>query len=128
MYGLTGSSAWGNIAESIIGLEPWANDTRKEYKRLPLKLRTYPEPDEDICLYRDPVRNIFCLQKGEPPKVRIANVVNIVSDAQPISHSVLVMAIKEVTEVSESTAKRYITEAVKARKIKKDTIGKYILT
>lgn len=127
IHGLTGSSAWGNIAESIIGLEPWGVDTRKDYKRLSLKLRTHPEPDEDICLYRDPVRNIFCLQQGEPPKVRTSNVIKIVSDAQPVSHTALVMAIVEEAQVCDRTARRYIIEALKAKQIKKDDMGKYIL-
>jgi len=129
IHALTGSSAWGNIAESIIGLAKWSDDTPKEYSRLTLKLRTHPEPEEDFCLYRDPARNVFDLHDGDIPKIQQGNaqITAIVRDVQPIGYSALVIAITGTHGVSAATAKRWIATARKAKLIK--TIDKeYVLS
>ncbi len=125
MHLLCGSSAWANMAESIISLGRWDEGKPPDYSRLSAKPRYAPIPD-DLCLYRNPA-GVFELYPDPDriPKVRTENVVALVNEIGPIGYNALVMAIMEMENVSEGTARRKINEATREGSIEKNTEKKY---
>ena len=130
IHAMIGSSAWGNFAESVIGVERWAQDKAQSYKRLTFVLRT-AEPPEDLCIYRNK-HSLFELvdDSGELPTERIKCVVDIMTEyGLPADHSLLKDLIVAETEISERQARRVISAAVENGSIQKEPgkKGKYFL-
>lgn len=120
---LIGSSAWGNFAESIIGLERYSHTRSADYKSLAFTLRGGRKPN-DMTLYHNPETRLFEVVKDaeDIPATKPDRIVSILEEAgEPLRYKDFVYLITQKLSYSDQHAKLMITKAVEAELIvKKD--------
>lgn len=113
VHSLIGSSAWGNFAESIIGLERYSETRPTDYKKLDFLLRTARSP-EPICLYRNPQTLLFesKAESGNMAAMPIECVRDVLRErGQDASFTELQILLQNELGISEGHAKRLISNA-----------------
>ncbi|MFC1713163.1 AAA family ATPase [Candidatus Poribacteria bacterium] len=121
IHAMIGSSAWGNFAESVIGVERWAQNKPKDYQRLSFVLRTAQAP-EDLCVYRN-THNLFELVDSHDnmPSEKIMSVVDVMKEhCKPLSYSLLIELVIKETEITDRQARRIIAAALGDGHIQKE--------
>jgi hypothetical protein len=131
IHEMLGSSGWGNYTESFIGMERWSERRSPDYKRISFDIRHGPPLDE-ICVYLNRETRLFEVVDSPEaiPSLKAARVEAILSEyGEPATFTKLRTLVEMELGISESQAKRLITEAREGGLIIKegsDRFAKYI--
>lgn len=129
VHAIIGSSAWGNFAASILGLDRYSLTRPVSYKKIDFLLREAQSPDP-VCLYRNPGTLLFDLVEdpGDIQATPIEGVRDILkAQGKPVSFTLLRSLVEFELGLGEGQSKRLITAARNAGLIAKESgrYGKY---
>ncbi len=122
IHKLIGSSAWGNFAESVMGIERYSQTRSADYKSLNFKLRSDRTPN-DITLYHNPETRLFEVVKDveDIPAIKTERIVGILQGAgKPLRYGELVKLIEVELRLSTQHAKLMISKTVDDKLIVKE--------